>query len=395
MTFDQYISHPAKTDDGEPTLLIGEGGRFDDDGHLQTVANRMVDVCHGQTLTDGTPAEPVAEVIGLTHDFAKLTRWAQKHLRDQPSQYSDQYRYHAFPGALVTLYCLLECRDEVSDYAAEVAALVVAGHHDTQSPPEPSKLSENYGRTTAEVEETYERVGEQFDDIGNEVPERADRIISVATAGEGSWEDFREWHGDRTEPIDGAHDHLVYFARMSDTDTGDGYYGDVVRLWTGLKLADQTAASGLEDNDIGGTLPDREALNRHVEDLDEGEGVLADLNCLRDRARRDATENVEGLVESGDVGLVTLPTGFGKTYAGLSAGLRAADINDSRLVYVLPYTSILDQTASEIQSVFGVSPYSKASPSTTTSRIPTPDSVTTTRTPTSAARRAPCTRSRG
>ena len=360
MTFEQYISHPAKTDGGEPTLLIGEAGRLDDDGHLRTVADRMIEACRGQTLADGTSSESVAEVVGLTHDFAKLTRWAQKHLRGEPFQHSDEYRYHAFPGALVTLYCLLECRDEVGDHAAEVATLVVAGHHDTQSPPEPSKLAENYGRTTAEVRETYERVDDQFEDIGGEVPDQADRIIRAATDGAGSWDGFREWHDDRTEPIDGAHDHLVYFAQMGRSDAGVGYYGDVVRLWTALKLADQTAASGLEDHDIGGTLPDRDALDRHVDDLDGGEGVLAELNSLRDRARKDATENIEGLVESDDVGLITLPTGFGKTYAGLSAGLRAADINDSRLVYLLPYTSILDQTASEIQSVFDVSPYSKA-----------------------------------
>ncbi|PSP63131.1 helicase, partial [Halobacteriales archaeon QH_8_64_26] len=368
MTFEQYISHPAETDDGEPTLLVGEGDRFDDDGHLRTVADRMVEACQGQTLTDGTPAEPVAEVIGLTHDFAKLTRWAQKHLRDQPFQHSDEYRYHAFPSALVTLYCLLECRDEVGDYAAEVATLVVAGHHDRRSPPEPSKLAENYGRATpegqptADVREAYERVDKQFDDIDDKVPDRADRIVRAAAEGEGegSWSGLREWHSDRTEPVDGLHDHLMCFAQMGDRDTGDGYYADVVRLWTALKLADQTAASGLEDDDIGGTLPDREALGQHVDDLNEGEGILADLNCLRDRARRGATDNVEALVASDDVDLITLPTGFGKTYAGLSAGLRAADINDSRLVYVLPYTSILDQTAGEIQSVFGVSPYSKA-----------------------------------
>jgi CRISPR-associated endonuclease/helicase Cas3/CRISPR-associated endonuclease Cas3-HD len=359
MTFEQYISHPAKTVDDEPTLLIGEEGRFDGDGHLRTVADRIVQACRGQALADGTPAEPVADVIGLTHDFGKLTRWAQKHLRGTAFQHPDEYRYHTFPGALVTLYCLQECHDQIGEYAAEVATLVVAGHHDTRSPPEPSALAENYGRTTAEVREAYERVGEQFDDIGDEVPERADRIIRAATGGVGSWEDFREWHDDRTEPIDGAHNHLVYFARMGDEDAGAGYYGDVVRLWTALKFADQTAASGLEHRDIGGTLPDRDALDQHIDDLDEGEGIVADFNRLRDRARRDAMENVEGFVESDDVGLITLPTGFGKTYAGLSAGLRAADINGSRLVYVLPYTSILDQTASEIQSVFDVSPYSK------------------------------------
>jgi CRISPR-associated endonuclease/helicase Cas3/CRISPR-associated endonuclease Cas3-HD len=359
MIFDQYISHPAKTDEGDPTLLLGEEGRLDSDGHLRTVTNRMVEACSGQTLADGTPAEPVAEVIGLTHDFAKLTRWAQKHLRGEPFQHSDEYRYHAFPSALVTLYCLSKCRDEI-DYAAEVATLVVAGHHDTRSPPERSKLAENYGRTTVEVRETYKRVNKQLKHIGDEVPERADHIIRAATDGTGSWGDFIEWHDDRTKPVDDAHDHLMYFVRMGSGNTRDGYYADVVQLWTALKFADQTAASGLEDDDLDGTLPDRGDLCKHVEDLNNGEGILANLNHLRDRARKSATRNVEVLIESDDVGLITLPTGFGKTYAGLSAGLRAADINDSRLVYVLPYTSILDQTASEIQSVFGVSPYSQA-----------------------------------
>ncbi len=360
MSFEQYISHPAETDNGEPTLLIGKEGRFDDDGHLRTVADRMVAACQGQTFADGTPAEPVAEVVGLTHDFAKLTSWAQKHLRSQPFQHPDEYRYHAFPGALVTLYCLQECRDGISDHVAEVATLVVAGHHDTQSPPEPSKLAENYGRTTIEIEETYQRVGDQFDDIGRDVPERADRIITLASEGAGSWSEFCEWHADRTDPIDGPHDHLVYFAQMGKRDAGIGYYANVVQLWTALKFADQTAASGLEDDDMDGERPNRAALRQHVNALDEGEGVVANLNRLRDQARKDATENVEGLVASDDVGLITLPTGFGKTYAGLSAGLRAADLNDSRLVYVLPYTSILDQTASEIQSVFGISHYSKS-----------------------------------
>jgi CRISPR-associated endonuclease/helicase Cas3/CRISPR-associated endonuclease Cas3-HD len=367
MTFEQYVSHPAKAGDDEPTLLIGDGGQFDDEGHLRTVADRMVEACRGQTLADGTPAEPVAEVVGLTHDFAKLTRWAQKHLRGEPFQEGDEYRYHAFPSALVTLYCLLECRDEVDEDAVEVATLVVAAHHDTQSPPEPSKLAEDYGRATAdcvptaEVREAYDRVDDKFDDIGDEVPERADCIISAATDGRGSWDGFREWHDSRLEPVDGIHDHLKYFAHMDDGATRDGYYADVVRLWTALKFADQTAASGLKDRDLDGRLPDRDALECHVAGLDEGEGILAELNHLRDRARRDVTENVETLVESNDsVGLITLPTGFGKTYAGLSAGLRAANLNGSRLVYALPYTSILDQTASEVQSIFDVSPYSRA-----------------------------------
>lgn len=360
MTFNQYISHPAKTKDDTDTLLIGEQGRFDDDGHLRTVANRMMDACRGQRLADGTAMKDVAKVVGLTHDFAKLTSWAQQHLRGQPFQRHKRYRYHAFPSALVTLYCLLECRDEIDAHATEVATLVVAGHHDIRSPPEVSEISENYGRISNSVQAKYERVGEQFDDIDDNAPERANHIIDEATDGAGSWDEFVEWHDNRTRPIDGAHEHLVYFAQIGDGATREGYYGDVVRLWTALKFADQTAASGLRDNDLEGTLPEPNKLEDHVKKLDDGTGILADLNELRSQARKDVTRNVVELIESDAVGLVTLPTGFGKTYAGLSAGLRAAAISDSRLIYALPYTSILDQTSSEIQSVFDVSPYSRS-----------------------------------
>lgn len=359
MFFAQYISHPGKTEDDTDTLLIGEDGRFDANSHLRTVADRMREASRGQTLADGTQADRVAEVVGLTHDFAKLTSWAQKHLRGQPFQQRDSYRYHAFPGALVTLYCLLECDDrEVGGHAAEVATLVVAGHHNIRSPPEPTQMAEQYGRKGHT--EKYKRVCEQFDDIGEHAAQQANRIIHEATGGTGSWEEFKQWHDNRTDPLGGNHDHLMYFARMGDRNTVDGYYADVVQLWTALKSADQTAASGIEDDDFRGVLPDYADLDRHVADLEEGTGVLAELNALRNQAKKEVEENIDALVESNDVGLITLPTGFGKTYAGLSAGLRAADINETRLVYVLPYTSILDQTASEIQSIFGVSPYSRA-----------------------------------
>ena len=358
MRFERYISHPARSDDGEPTLLIGDNGEFDEDGHLRTVADRMVDSLQGTQLSEGTPAGVVADVIGLTHDFAKLTSWAQMYLRGQRFRRSEEYRYHSFPSALVTLYCLEEGYDEVTTHAAEVATLVVLGHHNVSSPPDPAVAAERYGRLTDAISGKYERVNEQFGDIDN-AAERADQIIKTATGGTGSWEGFREWNTRRVTPIHGAHKHLKYFAGM-DGKQRDGYYGDVLRLWTALKFADQTAACGLPDSELGGTVPSRDDLAEHIDGLDEGTGVVAELNRLRNRARTDVVANVDSLVESNDVGLITLPTAFGKTYAGLSAGLKTANMKDSRLVYVLPYTSILDQTAREIQSIFGVSPYSKA-----------------------------------
>lgn len=359
MAFAQYISHPAIDDDGEPTLLIGEEGEFDSDGHLRSVADRMAIACEDQCLASGTSADTVSEVIGLTHDFAKLTSWAQKHLRDQPFDQADRYRYHSFPSALVTLYCM-ECRSDTEEYDVELATLVVAGHHNTSSPPDPEEIAKRYGRTGGEIATKYQTVHDQFYNIDDHAADRADQIIKTATDTAGSWGDFLDWHSSRTTPNHDVHEHLEYFARLPKRDYQPTYYADIVRLWTALKFADQSAASGLEQTDLDGCLPDRQKLTQHIESLEQGSGILSELNDLRDQARKEVTRNIDSLLDSDDVGLITLPTGFGKTYAGLSAGLKAADSNNSRLIYVLPYTSILDQTAREIQSIFSVSPYSKS-----------------------------------
>ena len=359
MSFDQFISHPGNDNTG-PTPLVGETDQTDETGHLRMVSSRMKSNCQGLCLVDGTSAATVAEVIGLTHDFTKLTTWAQKHLRGESFQESTTYTYHSFSSALVTLYCLSEHHPTVSDYAAEIATLAVIGHHNTRSPPDRSAVGASYGQVDNEqVRAKYERTKKQFENIDTNAVAYADTIINEATNGQGSWRDFFEWNNDRISPLDGVHDHLVYFAEMADGSVREGYYQDLLMLWTALKFSDQTAASGLTGAELDGQLPNRRKLEDHVADLDDGEGVIADLNDLRDQARRQATQNITEILDTDTVGLITLPTGFGKTYAGLSAGLRAAAIKESRLVYVLPYTSILDQTAQEIESVFNVTPYSE------------------------------------
>lgn len=361
--YQEYLSHPPDDEDDAPTLLFGPGGTYDSDAHLPAVARRVKQAIAGESLADGTPAAPVANAVGLTHDIGKLARWVQSHLRSDgkyPGR-SDTDHYHAFAGAIVTRYCL-EQLEEVSDYATEIAVLAVAGHHSVDAPPDPQNISNTYGRTDSETWQVYDRVDGQVKSIHRDASDYADAIIARATRENGSWSDFKEWYeSQRASRCKFEQDgHVRYFDAIGDVNGGMQYYGDLVRTWTALKFADQTEASGLEEHELEGSRPDRNDLDEHVSQLDEGEGILKRLNQLRDQARQQATENATALVESDDVGLITLPTGFGKTFAGLSAGLQAADVADSRLIYVLPYTSILDQTAQEIESVFDVSPYSDA-----------------------------------
>jgi len=80
----------------------------------------------------------------------------------------------------------------------------------------------------------------------------------------------------------------------------------------------------------------------------------ARLNDERERARRQCVRGVHEWVQTGEseVATLTLPTGLGKTFTGLSAAFELRDSLADRetaesarqIIYALPYTSIIEQT---------------------------------------------------
>lgn len=376
MGFDHYISHPGTKQGDEPILLTD---------HLRAVSQLMQsDLPESVTTRHGSDIRTLAKIIGLTHDLAKLTTWAQKHLRGINFDTDEQYRYHAFPSALVTLYCA-ELHDGISHRDAGLATLVVAQHHARSAPPDPTNARRRYTADKPAVNERYRVAEAQFRNIDRHsgATAVADQILAeaVGASHSASWGSFLEWY-DREQVI------MMLATALREDAIDAQYYADLTRLWAAMKYADQLAASLEQDiteriESIGpGSVwttfqesdrvpvhraSDRssltvETLEDFIEtELPDGTGITSRLNDLRTQARTQALEKVDTLVETHDtVGLITIPTGFGKTFAGLGAGLRAAALTDGRLIYVLPYTSILDQTAADIERVFDVTPTDQA-----------------------------------
>lgn len=76
-----------------------------------------------------------------------------------------------------------------------------------------------------------------------------------------------------------------------------------------------------------------------------------EINCLRNAARSQAIG--KALLPPAFYSL-TLPTGMGKTLTSLAWALRHAKQNNlKRIIIVLPYISIIDQTAQELKRIFG------------------------------------------
>ena len=119
----------------------------------------------------------------------------------------------------------------------------------------------------------------------------------------------------------------------------------------------------------------KERVSEQIDALggDEETALEARLNELREDARAEVVETGVPRLQAAEssIGEITLPTGLGKTLTGIEAALRlreqqATDDTDSRVVYALPYTSIIEQTREILERNpkekipgFGLSPFSK------------------------------------
>lgn len=107
-------------------------------------------------------------------------------------------------------------------------------------------------------------------------------------------------------------------------------------------------------------------INRELNaDFDSVENALNDkfssfiadtpLKSARSRLQNQAYSNCEEQSDS-NISILNMPTGSGKTLCSLKIALqklRASKGSKKRIIYVIPYTSIIEQTASQFEEIFG------------------------------------------
>jgi CRISPR-associated endonuclease/helicase Cas3 len=124
-----------------------------------------------------------------------------------------------------------------------------------------------------------------------------------------------------------------------------------------LIYADKADAAGFDDFVKNGNKETKDFSKIFCEKLDlylTGLNQNSDLNRLRTQIRREAVENINGLLPQGKrVFDLTSPTGSGKTLMLLSL---AAEIikqkGSKRIIYALPFLSITEQVEKEVLKIF-------------------------------------------
>ena len=244
-------------------------------------------------------AEPQGRLIGLAHDIGKCSAEFQERLR------GGRIVDHASAGAL-------ECAKQ----DAEWAACCVSGHHGGL--PDVGNLA-NDGADTPTL---YGRLRKA---LGGGIPTYEIPLSLPHTEAP---------YGYGANALTDS-----FLIRMLYSCLVDADYLDTERFMS----------NGLVKRDTGEALPALlEKLERYIAPWWKPTNALNERRCEILKACMDGGEQEKGLFT------LTVPTGGGKTVASMAFALRHAVTHDmDRVIYVIPYTSIIEQTADVFRSIFG------------------------------------------
>ena len=146
-----------------------------------------------------------------------------------------------------------------------------------------------------------------------------------------------------TKPLGGKAG-LALWLRMLFSCLVDGDFLDTERFMDGEKALARGQFSSL------GTLLDK--LDKHMTKL-TADAMPTHVNRVRAEVLRQCRERAS---DPPGIFSLTVPTGGGKTLSSMAFALRhAVQHNKRRIIYAIPYTSIIEQTAGVFRSIFGES----------------------------------------
>ena len=327
----EYLAHIRKKDGEKQSLLK----------HLAYVAEKSCEFASKIGLGKQ------GEIIGLTHDLGKYASEFQRYLKSageiinpDEDDYIDAHGMrgkidHSTAGAQF-LFRRLSDNGKEARLVAQVLALCIASHHsgiiNCLSPDGADVFTSRMKKPDSKTH--YDETSLKMD---QEVRKRLDELFSSPDTMDALIKVLRETH----DPEEDSK--VTTFFKQ----------GLLVRfLFSCLIDADRLDAADFEEPHLAGLRNNSKyrswdelivRLENRLSDFTQGNDV--------DKLRREISNNCRDYAEKPKgVYLLTVPTGGGKTLASLRFALyHAKKYKMERIIYVIPYTSIIDQNAEEIR----------------------------------------------
>ncbi len=291
--------------------------------HLLNVADRAA------SFAASFGYESWGRTLGILHDAGKVSPVFQRRLRG-----SGEHVDHSTPGAWEALS---RYRSELGDANGRLLAFALVGHHGGmpngvcgERTPLKSRLDkEGIGNIAREFEEYASNVGVSIPSSDSLEPIPFERLALS---------------GERDVAISRGIFSTSVLARMLFSCLVDADHLDTEHFVT----PDVSAAR--DDIHRDGMAKLSQKLDAYMESL-QSSARTSHVNDMRAMVLEDcrlAAKWAPGIYT------LTVPTGGGKTLASLSFALRHAAANNmDRVIYAIPFTSIVEQNAQVFRSVLG------------------------------------------
>lgn len=274
-----------------------------------------------------------AELAGLLHDMGKFTEHFTKYLRDAVLEniIAAHKIDHSTAGAKY-LYERFRNKHPLKDYVVETVGMAVLSHHSgMQNFQQPDLKPSDYIRRVADKElPFYDEVVKNFELVeGNR--ERVERLVEEAA------EEMQQFMI-AVKPL--SHP-SIYLSLMQKF------------VFSCLIDADRTNTRCFEENTAPFDLENERVFEKGyeylMETVREWQQNKEGINALRS-AMSESCDQFAG--QNSGLYTLTIPTGGGKTYASLRYALKhAKKYSKSRIIYIVPYTTILEQNAQAVRKI--------------------------------------------
>ncbi|GFR35131.1 CRISPR-associated helicase Cas3' [Thermobrachium celere] len=279
----------------------------------------------------------VYRVLSLCHDFGKYTTYFQRHLFNGETS---ELSHHGFISAVFGGYVSLKLLKGV--YPLYIYLAILHHHGNLESPSEhlPKNFKEiNEGDLW--VLDKLNILKKQMEDIKKNKEEIYKDYEKV-----GLGQLFMDFLEENVEDI------LKEIRKIHfklEREQSEIHYVNLLYFYSALISADKLSASNT-------VVPDELGVVEYKKLDDERQKRIQgkqDINGIRSSIFKSVIEGIEKNKEK-SIFTITAPTGTGKTYAGFFAALKLRELlgDRRRIIYSLPFTSIIDQNYDVLEDLF-------------------------------------------
>jgi len=286
----------------------------------------------------------IAYLIGISHDFGKFTSYFQKKLNNENSKYSN----HSLISAIFA-YCLISKYTENKSIQI-IAYLCVKHHHGNLKKPtaDISKSKKELKKQIEDITKDKNRLNEIKSNYGELLKEYDININKVIDDLKNKIRNLDEF----TEDIEDIENE---FNRSDEIEHIERFLLCNF-LFSVLIYSDKMEASQLKDDYFNNNLNEvnidvKEYIDKNLKsscNINKNQ----EINEIRDKFFNEVVDSrITPDKESKNIYLITAPTGIGKTLTtyGLANKLKSNSSNGKRIIYALPFTSIIDQNYEVIE----------------------------------------------